>query len=142
MSPEEIVQAVTDLATGLSKSVYRGQAKSSWHLQSGALRRLSKAYGDSFADDENGQLKMVDRYHQDQLIAPMEVIDGATLSDLQTPVRSTASGSRDRTSGLHRISSRCFVVLLAWRSPRKMGRCSFWILETRSFPETRDQARN
>ena len=83
MSPEEIVQAVADLAAGMSRPVYRGQAKSSWRLQSGALRRLSDAYGDSFTDDENGQLKMVDRYHQDQLIVPMEVIDGATLSDLQ-----------------------------------------------------------
>ena len=83
MSPEEIVQALSDLAAGLSRPVYRGQADSSWPLQSGALRRLSDAYGDSFPDCENEQLTMVDRYHQDQLIVPMEVIDGDTLSDLQ-----------------------------------------------------------
>ena len=83
MSPEEIVRAVMDLAAGLSRPVYRGQARSSWPLQSGALRHLSDAYGGSFPDDENERLTMVDRYHQDQLIMPMEVIDGATLSDLQ-----------------------------------------------------------
>ena len=83
MSPEEIVQAVTKLAADMSRPVYRGQAKSKWHLESGALRRLSDAYGEDFPEDENEQLKWVDQYHRDQLINPMEVIDGSTLSNLQ-----------------------------------------------------------
>jgi len=83
MSPEEIVQAVVDLAAGMSRPAYRGQAQEKWPLQPGALRRLSKAYGDDFPDDKNGQMKMVDEYHQSHLIEPMQVIDGSTLSELQ-----------------------------------------------------------
>ena len=83
MSPETIVKAIMKLSDGMSRPAYRGQAKASWHLQSGALRRLRNAYGEDFPSDENEQLKRVDRYHQDQLIMPMEVIDGSTLPHLQ-----------------------------------------------------------
>lgn len=67
----------------MKRPVYRGHAKASWHLQSGAYRRLCDAHGESFPGDENEQLKMVDRYHKVHLIEPMEVIDGSKLSQLQ-----------------------------------------------------------
>ena len=83
MIPEDVVQAVVELSEGMSRPVYRGQAKARWELQSGALRRLQDAFGEDFPEDENELRKIVDRYHKEQLIMPMEVMDGATLSDLQ-----------------------------------------------------------
>ena len=83
MTPEEVVQAVVNLSQGMSRPIYRGQAKECWQLQSGALRRLQVAHGEGFPEDENEQRKLVDRYHKEQLIMPMQVLDGATLSDLQ-----------------------------------------------------------
>ena len=83
MSPEEVVQAVVKLSKGMSRPVYRGQAKASWQLHSGAFRRLQSAHGENFPEDESERRKIVDRYHEEQLIMPMKVIDGATLSDLQ-----------------------------------------------------------
>ena len=83
MIPEDVVQAVVELSEGMSRPVYRGQAKARWKLQSGALRRLQDAFGEDFPEDENELRKLVDRYHKEQLIMPMEVMDGATLSDLQ-----------------------------------------------------------
>ena len=83
MTPEKIVNAIMRLSKGMTKPVYRGQAEANWLLESAAYRRLRDAYGEDFPDDENEQLKMVDRYHRDQLISPMEVIDGSKLSQLQ-----------------------------------------------------------
>ncbi|MCY4488197.1 MAG: FRG domain-containing protein [Deltaproteobacteria bacterium] len=83
MTPEEVVQAVLKLSEGMSRPVYRGQANASWQLQSGALRRLQDAHGEDLPSEENALRKIVDRYHKEQLVMPMQVIDGDTLSDLQ-----------------------------------------------------------
>ena len=81
--PEQVVRALLNLAKDMTRPVYRGQAKSSWELESGALRRLRTAYGEKFPKGENDLRKLVDQYHQKQLIEPMEVIDGADLCKLQ-----------------------------------------------------------
>ena len=83
MTPEEVVQAVTQQAEGMTRPVYRGQADADWQPQSGAVRRLQDAHGGDILKDERKLLNLVTRYHTDQLILPMEVIDGAKLSDLQ-----------------------------------------------------------
>ena len=83
MTPEEVVQAVLGLSKTMSRPVYRGQADAKWQLQSGAIRRLQHAHGDDFPDDESELLSLVAQYHKEQLITPMEIIDGAELSDLQ-----------------------------------------------------------
>lgn len=83
MTPEEIIQSVVKLSENMTRPVYRGHARASWQLQSGALRRLQDAYGEDFPKNETELRKLVAGYHKDKLIEPMKVIDGATLSDLQ-----------------------------------------------------------
>ena len=140
MSPEEILDAVMALSEGMTRPVYRGHAKASWALQSGALRRLREAYGENFPEHENEQQELVDRYHKDQLIMPMEVIDGSTRSDLQRlsilQHQGAATGLLDFTEYL------CWLHcgLLARNGPTKQARCSSWTLATRSMPATRVQA--
>lgn len=83
MTPEEVVRAVLHLSEGMTRPVYRGQANAKWRLQSGALRRLASAYGEDLPEDEDELRKLVDRYHREQLIMPMTVMDGSALSELQ-----------------------------------------------------------
>ena len=51
--------------------------------ESGAVDRLRKAYGDDLPVDEGELRSLVTEYHNERLIIPMQVIDGADLSDLQ-----------------------------------------------------------
>ncbi len=60
-----------------------GHANADWQLLSGAVRRLQDAYGEESLEDEDELRKLVARYHKERLIMPMEVIDGAKMSDLQ-----------------------------------------------------------
>ena len=83
MTPEEIVQAVVGQAKALTRPVYRGQANADWQPESGAVRRLRNAYGEDLPADESELRSLVSEYHKEQLIMPMQVIDGAELSDLQ-----------------------------------------------------------
>ncbi len=83
MPPEEIIQSVVGLSCPMSRPVYRGQAASRWQPLSGAVRRLQAAYGDAFPTEEHELRTLVDRYHKEHLIMPMEVVDGAQLKDLQ-----------------------------------------------------------
>ena len=83
MTPEEIVREVVAQSRGMSRPVYRGQANADWPLESGAVRRLRRAYGQDLPENENELQSLVSRYHMDQLIMPMQVIDGAELSNLQ-----------------------------------------------------------
>ena len=83
MSPEEVLQAILRLSEGMSRPIYRGQSDESWQLESGALRRLRTAHGEYFPEDEVERLKLVDDYHKDHLIMPMQVIDENTQNDLQ-----------------------------------------------------------
>lgn len=83
MKPEEVVGEILRLSAGMTTPVYRGQAEAGWKLQSGALRRLKDAYGDDLPGTENELRNLVDRYHSEKLILPMEVLDGSDLSKLQ-----------------------------------------------------------
>lgn len=82
MTPAEIVEKVATEAKGMSRPVYRGQAKASWNLLSGAVHRLQEAHGDNILEDDNKLEKLVSDYHGD-LILRMKVIDGNQTSDLQ-----------------------------------------------------------
>ena len=83
MTPEELMRAVLTKAGTMSRPAYRGQADASWQPLSGAVRRLRKAYGDAVLKDENDLRTLVARYHAEQLIMPMAVIDGTDMSDMQ-----------------------------------------------------------
>ncbi len=81
ITPEEIVQAVVKKSHGMTRPIYRGQANSDWKLEAGAIHRVRQAYGEDLS--VNSLRKLVAQYHNEQLITPMQIIDGATLSDLQ-----------------------------------------------------------
>ena len=83
MTPEEIVRAVMQQSQAMTRPVYRGQADIDWDLESGAVHRLRQAYGENLPADESELRNLVAEYHREQLVMPMQVIDGADLSDLQ-----------------------------------------------------------
>ena len=83
MTPEEVVQALVWQSKSMNRPVYRGQADADWQPESGSVRRLRGAYGEEFPVEEGELRRLVAQYHNEQLIMPMGVIDGATLSDLQ-----------------------------------------------------------
>ena len=83
MTPEEIVQAVLGQSQTMTRAVYRGQADADWEPESGAVHRLRKAYGEDLPIDEGELRNLLVEYHRERLIMPMQVIDGADLSDLQ-----------------------------------------------------------
>lgn len=85
MTPEEVVQAVTQQSEAMTRPVYRGQADAGWEPWSGAVRRLQKAYKAYGGDlqDESYLHRLVKEYHTEELISPMKVVDGAKLPDLQ-----------------------------------------------------------
>lgn len=83
MTPEQIVQRVLQQSEEMSRPVYRGQAAADWRLESGAVRRLRAAYGEDLPEDDDGLRALVMQYHRDNLIMPMQVIDGITLTVVQ-----------------------------------------------------------
>ena len=83
MTPEDVVREILKLSDDVTRPVYRGQPEASWELHSGALRRLRDAYGEDLPRNEDELRKLVDRYHSEQLILPMKVLDGSALPDLQ-----------------------------------------------------------
>lgn len=83
MTPEEIVQAAVAQSETMTRPVYRGQADADWQPESGAVRRLRNAYGEDFPVDESELRSLVTEYHKEHLIMPMQVIDGASMSDVQ-----------------------------------------------------------
>lgn len=83
MTPEEIVQAVVGKSQTMTRPIYRGQADAEWEPESGAVDRIRKAYGEEIPVDEGELRNLVAEYHRERLIMPMQVIDGANLSDLQ-----------------------------------------------------------
>lgn len=83
MNPEDVIRAILSLSETMTWPAYRGQADSEWPPESGAVRRLRHAYGEDLPSDEIELRRLVTEYHKDQLIMPMQVIDGADLGDLQ-----------------------------------------------------------
>ena len=47
------------------------------------MHRLRLAHGEELPEDEEALRKLVSDYHMDELIMPMQIIEGAELSDLQ-----------------------------------------------------------
>ena len=62
----------------MSRPVYRGQAKASWELHSGAVQRLKELHGECILDDESKLRQLVSGYHRD-LIYQMEILDGQRM---------------------------------------------------------------
>ena len=83
MTAFELIQAVVEMSKDMSRPVYRGHAKASWTVDSGAVRRLVTAYGDEVLQDEGALREWVRQYQTDELIIPMKVIGGEPLTDVQ-----------------------------------------------------------
>ncbi len=83
MTPEEIVQTIAGQSQNMTRPVYRGQGDVDWEPESGAVDRLRKAYGEDLPLDAGELRNLVAEYHRERLIMPMQVVDGADLSDLQ-----------------------------------------------------------
>lgn len=83
MTPFELIQTVSEMSKYMSRPVYRGHAKATWPVDSGAVRRLVKAYGDEVLQDEGALRKLVHQYQTNELIIPMKTIGGDPLTDIQ-----------------------------------------------------------
>ena len=83
MTSFELIQAVSEMSKDMSRPVYRGHAKATWTVDSGATRRLVAAYGHKVLQDEGALRKLVQQYQTDELIMPMKVIGGDPLTDVQ-----------------------------------------------------------
>ena len=83
MTAEQIIQNILEKSSDMTRPVFRGQAIADWPPESGAVRRLKKAYKENFPKDELKVKKMVDKYCKEQLIMPMQVIDGDDLDELK-----------------------------------------------------------
>ena len=83
MTPAELTSAVLTQSKNMSRPAYRGRKEADWDPLSGAVRRLREAYGDAILSDDNELRTLVMQYHREQLIMPMEVIDGEQMLDMQ-----------------------------------------------------------
>ena len=83
MTPTEVVEKILAETAGLSRPAHRGQADACWKPLSGAVRRLCDAYGNDVLADQINLSRLVSDYHREQLLLPMQVIDGERMSDLQ-----------------------------------------------------------
>ena len=83
MTPEEVVQAVVGKSETMTRPVFRGQANCNWWPESGAVRRLRQTYGEDLPTDKNELWNLVNEYHKEHLITPMQIMDGAKQSDLK-----------------------------------------------------------
>ena len=79
----EVIDKILGETARMSRPALRGQADACWKLLSGAVRRLCDAYGDDVLEDKIDLSRLVSNYHREQLLLPMEVIDGEQMSDLQ-----------------------------------------------------------
>ena len=83
MKADEAVNTVLDLSAGMTRPVFRGQANANWALRSGAVRRVVKAYGEKLLSRVPLLQKVVREYHQNELLLPMETMEGKDSTDLQ-----------------------------------------------------------
>ena len=83
MSADEAIRAVCDLSRGMTRPAFRGQANSKWALRSGAVRRVLKAYGKELLSHVSLLQDLVREYHRDELLLPMETMEGKGSTDLQ-----------------------------------------------------------
>ena len=83
MHADELIGAVCNLAQGMTRPVFRGQANARWPLHSGAVRRILKAHGAGLLSHVPLLQNLVREYHRNELLLPMETIDGKGSTDLQ-----------------------------------------------------------
>ena len=83
MSADEVIRAVCDLSRGMTRPAFRGQANSEWALRSGAVRRVLKAHGKELLSHVSLLQDRVREYHRDELLLPMETMEGKGSTDLQ-----------------------------------------------------------
>lgn len=83
MTPTEVIEAILAGSENMSRPVYRGQADASWPPLSGAVRRLSEAHGEEILEHQSELQEKLKEYHRDELIVPMQVIDGEEMREIQ-----------------------------------------------------------
>ena len=83
MSADETIRAVCDLSRGMTRPAFRGQANAKWELRSGGVRRILKAHGPELLSHVSLLQDLVREYHRDELLLPMETMEGKGSSDLQ-----------------------------------------------------------
>lgn len=77
-----LIRSIANSAKTMSRPVYRGQAKASWELHSGAVQRLKELHGECIMHEESKLRQLVSDYHRD-LIYKMEILDGQRMSEWQ-----------------------------------------------------------
>ena len=83
MEADKAIHTVLDLTAGMTRPVFRGQANANWALHSGAVRRVVKAYGEKLLARVPLLQEVVREYHQNELLLPMETMEGKASTDLQ-----------------------------------------------------------
>ena len=83
MKADEAIHTVLDLSAGMTRPVFRGHANANWALYSGAVRRVVKAYGEKLLSRVPLLQEVVREYHQNELLLPMETMEGKGSTDLQ-----------------------------------------------------------
>lgn len=78
----EIIEEIVANAKGMTRPVFRGQSNAEWQLQSGAVYRLEEAIECDSVDNKNNVRRKVHRYHMDNLIYPMQIIDGRNEEEM------------------------------------------------------------
>ena len=84
---EKYLEKIREATNRPGEYAYRGQAKSSWSLHSGATRRMIREVGDEI-QFELRFLQMYISYHRDTLLEPARtqgfgIEEGNSISDLQ-----------------------------------------------------------
>ena len=80
---DEVIRAICDLSRGMTRPAFRGQENARWALHSGAVRRVLKAHGEEVLSHVSLLQDLVREYHRDELLLPMETIEGKGSTDLQ-----------------------------------------------------------
>lgn len=80
---DEAIRAACDLSAGMTRPVFRGQANAKWALHSGAVRRVVGAHSEQLLSLVTLLQDLVREYHRDELLLPMETIEGKGPTDLQ-----------------------------------------------------------
>ena len=83
MTPSEVIARVLAAAANMDRAVFRGHGKATWKLHSGAVRRLKKKHGKQILKYKEELQELLDKYHKEHLIGPMQIIDGQEMSPIQ-----------------------------------------------------------
>ena len=83
MTPSEVIAKILEASESMKRPAFRGHADAGWKLRSGAFRRLARAYGNWVLKDKKKLRELLDEYHREQLLVPMEIIDGKQMSPIQ-----------------------------------------------------------